>query len=269
MTAQEWVQKAKQKLEKAGVPEFAFDSQMLAAHSVNMPRSWLLAHPEAEISETADQLLERRMAREPLAYILGWREFYGRQFIVEPGVLIPRQETEVLIDIALEGLGGNVLDVGTGSGCIGVTMKLERPNWMVAACDISTKAIRVARANAKKFDATVLVTRSDLFGAFEGTRFGIILSNPPYIDKSATLMPEVALFEPAEALFAEENGFEVYRRIAENAQYYLMPWGRLILELGDNMAEQVSQIFADRDWIIDEIRSDLGGMPRAIVLKLS
>lgn len=239
----------------------------MAAHALGKDRSWILAHPESEVPSGADALLARRAAREPLAYILGQREFYGRMFEVEPGVLIPRQETETLVDVALEGLGGKVLDVGTGTGCLAVTIKLERPQWMVAACDVSQVALHVARRNAERLGATVHVAKSDLFEAFQGVQFGLIVSNPPYIRAAEELQPEVGQFEPSEALYAGPDGLAVYRRLAAEAGPCLTPWGHLVLEIGDGMAAEVTTVFEEQGWTLVEIRNDLGGTPRAAVFQ--
>ena len=268
MRLDDWIRSATARLQTAGVPEPRLDAQMLVTHALNRDRSWVLAHPESEIPEALEDLLTRREKREPLAYILGWREFYGRRFSVEPGVLVPRQETETLIDSALEGLGGKVLDIGTGTGCIATTIKLERPNWMVAACDISPIAVRLARKNAEALGATIHVTRSDLFEAFGDTKFGIIVSNPPYICAGAVLQAEVGLYEPAEALFAGADGLAIYRRLAVEAKANLMPWGRLILEIGDGMEDLVTPVFVELGWSLTETKPDLAGMPRALTFML-
>jgi len=262
----EWIRSAEGRLAKAGVPDSRLDAQMLAAHALSQERSWILAHPEAEVPIEAEAFLKRREQREPLAYILGWREFYGRRFQVVPGVLVPRQETETLVEVALEGLGGKVLDVGTGTGCLAVTIKLERPTWMVAACDISQTAVSLARTNAHALDATVHVTRSDMFEAFMDTQFGVIVSNPPYVATGAELPPEVAGYEPHEALYAGLDGLDFYRRLALEARHRLVSWGRLIVELGDGMEPEVSAMFTEHGWTVVEARPDLGGMPRALVL---
>lgn len=257
------MREAETRLRAAGVLEPRLDAQIIAAHSLGQDRSWILAHPEAEVPLEAEEALKCREARQPLAVILGSREFYGRRFLVEPGVLVPRQESETLVDVALEGLGGKVLDIGTGTGCLAVTVKLERPNWMVAACDIDPTAVRLARKNAQRLGATVHITRSDLFEAFEGVVFGLILSNPPYVADGAALPPEVAGHEPARALFAGPDGLDVYRRLAHEGKGHLMAWGRMIVELGDGMEQAVTQVFQEEGWEVAEIRLDLGGMPRA------
>ena len=176
---------------------------------------------------------------------------------------MPRQETETIVEAALDGLGGKVLDIGTGSGCLAVTIKLERPNWMVAACDIDPVAVRTARKNAERFGATVHITRSDLFEAFEGVVFGLIVSNPPYIADAEHLPPEVGGYEPPRALFAGSKGLDVYVRLAAEAKAHLMPWGRLIVELGDGMTDAVTDVFLGEGWSLKELRPDLGGTPRS------
>ena len=183
--------------------------------------------------------------------------------MVEPGVLVPRQETETLVEAALGGMGGKVLDVGTGTGCLAVTIKLERPNWMVAACDVDATAVRLARRNAERLGATVHVTRSDLFEAFDDVVFGLIVSNPPYVAAGADLPPEVGGHEPPQALYAGPTGLDVYVRLACEAKGRLMPWGRLIVELGDGMEPAVSEVFVSEGWRIGEIRPDLNGTLRA------
>jgi release factor glutamine methyltransferase len=263
--AVDWVRSAADRLTVAGVPEPLLDAQVLAAHALGKDRSWLLAHPEAEIPASADRLLASRERREPLAYIVGWREFYSHRFDVGPGVLVPRQETETVVEACLDGMGGKVLDVGTGTGCIAVSIKLARPNWMVAACDVSRPAVTLARKNAEKLGATIHVTMCDMFEGFPDTDFGLIVSNPPYVREGTVLQPEVAN-EPPEALFAGPDGLAFYERLAAEAIGHLTPWGRIVVELGDGMAEPVSQVFLRNGWAVVETRPDWGGMPRALVL---
>lgn len=267
MRCDEWISQAAERLERAGVPEPKLDAQLLAAHVLGQSRSWVLAHPEVPI-ERGEELLSRREQREPLAYILGWREFYGRRFIVEPGVLVPRQETETLIDAALNGMGGKVLDIGTGTGCIAATVKLERPTWMVAACDISQTAVKLARRNAEALGAMIHVTKCDLFEGFSETKFGLIVSNPPYIREGVELQAEVGRFEPSKALYGGADGLEVYRRLAHEAADHLMPWGRVIIEIGDGMEADVAGVFESAGWHLAESRKDMGGTVRALTFKL-
>ena len=256
------------RLVEAGIESPGLEADLLAAHALGRERSWVLAHPGALAPKRLEGLLARRLRREPLAYILGWREFYGRRFAVRPGVLIPRQESETLVESALDGMGGNVLDIGTGSGCLAVTLKLERPNWFVAACDVSPTAVLVARENARSLGAIVIIKRGDLFGPFRGTKFGVVVCNPPYVDPLAPLMPEVGEWEPPEALFAEEGGLAMYRRLAQEAPEHMMGWGRLIFELGDGMSGPVRSIFEGQGWELESVRPDLSGAPRAAVFRL-
>ena len=258
---------ASKRLREAGVLEPTLDAQMLVAHTLNRTRSQVLAYPEEEVPPEAEPLLKRREQREPLAYILGWREFYGRRFDVEPDILVPRQETETLVDAALKVMGGKVLDIGTGTGCLAITIKLERPNWLVAACDVNPIAVKLARRNAANLDATVHIAKSDLFEAFHDTQFGIILCNPPYVGTDADLPPEVREFESPLALFAGSDGLDFYRRLAQESKPHLTPWGRMIVEIGDNMAESVSQVFRASGWQLTETHLDLSGMARALVFQ--
>jgi release factor glutamine methyltransferase len=240
---------------------------VLVAHLAGRDRSWVLAHPDAPGPEGLDDLVARRAAGEPLAYLLGWREFAGHRFEVRPGVLVPRQETETLVEAVLDGPGGTVLDVGTGTGCLAVTIKLARPNWLVAAVDVSRTAVRLARANAQRLGAEVFVVRGDLLTAFHGQRFAVIVSNPPYVRLDADL-PRDVRWEPPEALFAGPDGLGAYRRLAEQARGRLVPWGRLVVEIGDDMEAAVAEVFAGQGWTVQAVRPDLAGRPRAMTLGL-
>lgn len=270
MTVAEFVAAAVERL--AGVSASpSLDAQMLASHALRVERSYILAHPDAELPELAmEHLLQRRESGEPLAYILGWREFFGRRFEVRPGVLIPRQETETVVESCL-GLTGvqSVLDVGTGSGIIAVTIALERPGWKVFACDISNDALQIARDNASALGAVVDFRQSDLFAAFEGMAFDLIVSNPPYIGLDENLPNEVRGFEPPEALYSGESGNEMYRRLAAEAPLCLAPDGRLVLELGYRSMPQAADILRACGWSIESVTKDLSGVERCLVAKLS
>ena len=247
----------------------ALDSQMLAAHVLRVDRSYVLAHPEEELPDLAmEVLLQRRESGEPLAYILGWREFYGRRFAVRPGVLIPRQETEVVVEtcLAFDGIR-TALDVGTGSGIIAITLSLEKPNWQVAATDISADALSIASENADSLKATVAFRESDLFSAFAGSSFDLIVSNPPYIGIDESLPQEVATFEPPEALYSGVTGNEIYERIASEAPDCLSPGGVLVLELGYQSLPPVSELLLDNGWTIDRVVKDLSGIERCIAAR--
>lgn len=271
MRLDRWVQAATDKLTHLGVESARLEAQLLAAHGHGRDRAWLLAHPETEADlKTVDPLLKRRLAREPLAYILGYREFFGRRFAVDRHVLIPRQETETVVETALEAIrkGGyrKVLDLGAGSGCIGITLALEQPDLEVWASDISPGALEVARANAGALEASVRFVASDLFEGLQGERFDLIVSNPPYVAADAPLAPEVGDWEPPAALFAGQKGLEIYERIAVESPLHLH--GEFILEVGDAQAAAVKEVFEAAGWRFAKSKLDLLGHERALVFVL-
>lgn len=238
------------------------EAQLLACHILNIDRTTLLTHPELEINELAgEQLLQRRELHEPLAYILGYREFYGRRFSVNRSVLIPRHETEILVETALELADSplSVLDIGTGSGCIATTLKLERPSWQVTAVDISQNALEVATRNASDLGAEVEYVESDLFANLSGRTFDLIVSNPPYIGIGEPLPQEVREFEPSVSLFADNHGLAIYERIENEVCQHINPGGRLILEIGQTQREALSNLFPGAKCI-----RDLDGNDRVI-----
>lgn len=258
---------AEARLRAVGVDSARLDAQVLAAHALGRERSWVLANPQHEVSERdMEALLSRRESREPLAYILGYREFYGRRFKVSPAVLIPRQETEILVDAAVELApeSGRVLDIGTGSGCIAISIALERPDLHMVAADVSEEALVVARENDKALGAKLDLVHSDLFANITG-HFDLIVSNPPYISREESLMPEVALHEPDVALYSDEGGNEIYKRLALESAEYLRRDGRLAVELGYLQSETVPALFALFGWHLVELRRDYSGVERVAV----
>lgn len=275
MTVAEAVALVELRLQKASVDTPRLDSQMLVAHALGVERSWVLAHgaDPFSASEELEKLCERREAREPLAYILGYREFFGRRFIVTPDVLIPRQETETLVETALEEKHvKDVLDVGTGSGCIAITLACERPEWNVTAIDVSEAALAVAVESAQRLlsdrsDRSVRFVQADLFSNLTDRQYDLIVSNPPYVATSDPLPPEVHAHEPHSALYAGESGLDIYRRLAEEAPAHLRPGGSLMVEIGDGQSEAVRRVFEDHGWHIERIVQDLNGTPRVIVAK--
>lgn len=271
MTVRDWIDLAAARLREAGVDSPKLDAEVLAAHVLDVERVWLVAHPEAEFPDLAGEaLLQRRERREPLAYIVGWREFYGRRFFVRPGVLIPRQETEVLVDAALHFADeGPILDIGTGSGCIAVTIKLENPYVSVTAVDVSPEALAVARSNAVTHEADVRFVESNLFSALGDAKFEVIVSNPPYIADQEELMPEVGEYEPATALFAGPTGLEFYERLATEAIGHLTERGRLVMEVGYTQAAGVIGLFKERGWFHEWTAEDLSGNDRVIAVSRS
>ena len=286
MTVAQAVAWAETALAKAGVPEPRLDAQLLVAHALGRDRSFVLVHADDPFDlALLEPLCERRAAREPLAYILGWREFYGRRFSVTTDVLVPRQETETVVEAALRAIqhvrAPEVLDLGTGSGCIALTIALERPDARVTATDVSGPALEVARRNAEALgpkpqpllaceptrSLEVAFVQSDLFAGLKGQRYDLIVSNPPYVATGDDLPPEVSAYEPPTALYAGPDGFEVYRTLAEGAHAFLRPAGALVVEIGDGQSQAVTEIFEESAWHVDEVANDLSSTPRALTLK--
>jgi release factor glutamine methyltransferase len=282
VTLAQWLRAASDRLAAAGIPaaEVRAEVRQLARHGLGWSRERLVidAHRDLEASSEAvlDALCRRRERREPLAYIAGEREFFGRVFRVTPEVLIPRPETELLVAEALERLdaGGRterarVVDIGTGSGCIAISVALALPGCFVDATDVSALALSVAHANAVRLGAAVTFYEGDLFGALPtGRRYDVILSNPPYIApwEASSLAPEVALFEPSGALFDEGgDGLTFYRRLAQRAPVWLTPGGWLLVEVGAGQATEVERLWAGAG--LRNVRSlaDLAGIERVIL----
>ncbi len=263
-----WLADAEARLAGAGIDSPRLEAQVLAGHILGQNRSWVLAHPDAEID--GGEALVRRAQGEPLAYILGWREFYGRRFSVAPGVLIPRHETEILIDAALEIISEHeittAIDIGTGSGCLTITLKLERPELEVSAVDISEEALEIAKANARDLGADISFKRGDLLRGFTA-KYGLIISNPPYIALGDPLPKDVADWEPPSALYAGEDGLAIYKRLAWEAPASIEPGGWMIVEMGDGMADAAVPHFDHAGWIVHRVEPDLDGMPRAAILQ--
>jgi release factor glutamine methyltransferase len=257
------------------------DVGVLARHLLRWDTAaWLANQPllaPADFPVALLALVERRLAHEPVAYIVGEREFYGRPFRVTPAVLIPRPETEDVVDAALEALRApslssrreppRVLDVGTGSGCIAITIALEAPVADVAATDVSIEALEVARENAFRLGVADAVTfhRAALTGSSGG--FDVVVSNPPYVpllDRSG-LSRDVRDHEPALALFGGDDGLDVIRALLPEAARALSPGGRLIMEIGQGQASAVESlvVLAGLQWL--GARPDLAGILRVIV----
>lgn len=222
---------------------------------------------------TLDALAARRATGEPVAYLLGTREFYGRDFIVEPGVLIPRPETELLIDTALgwvRTVGARaVVDVGAGTGCVAITLALEQPDLSIIATDCSADALAIARRNAAALGASSVEWRlNDLLDGVQGP-VDLIVSNPPYIPERdrASLQPDVRDFEPGLALFGGPDGLDVVRRLIPAAHARLAPGGVLMMEVGIHQSPEVTHLleaagFSDITW-----HPDLQQIPRVVVAK--
>ncbi|MDW3222130.1 MAG: peptide chain release factor N(5)-glutamine methyltransferase [Paracoccaceae bacterium] len=259
------------RLRAAGVPDPARDARVLLAHaaSVDAARVTLIAPEDIapEIAERYDNLIALRAVRVPVSQLIGAREFYGRAFDVNRDVLDPRPETEALIEVALSAPFERVLDLGTGSGCILVTLLAERTDAQGIGVDISENACLHASANAARHAVAdrAQILQSDWFDAVEG-RFDLIVSNPPYLSLSEMdeVQPELRDHEPRIALTDEQDGLSAYRVIAAHAQGYLNAQGRVLVETGWKQGREVAQIFEAQGWGEVAILPDLGGQDRVV-----
>lgn len=250
MLADQLAHASRQLAESLELPprEARLEAQVLFAHALGVNRAWLIGHDRdlltSEQTTAIESLLKRRLAGEPVAYLLGEREFYGRPFRVTSDVLIPRPDTELLVELALQRLPQdaalNVLDIGVGSGAVAVSLALERPACRVTGVDISAAALRVAAANAEALHAGVELLVSDGFDALDGRRFHLIASNPPYIAAADPHLQQGDLrFEPPQALASGGDGLDLIRRLITGAAAHLEPGGWLLLEHGWEQAAAV------------------------------
>ena len=277
----EAILEASQVLRKAGVPEPRREAGSLLAFVSRRDRTFLIAHAEYVLSETEldefRRLVERRSTGEPQQYITGVQDFFNREFQVTPDVLIPRPETELLVEAALKVLDpvsdAYICDVGTGSGCIAITLLCERPLARAMALDISERALRIAESNAGAHDVANRVTflQSDCFDSIPPTsRFDLIVSNPPYVSAEAVsgLQREVKDHEPLVALSPGEDGLAVIRRLLSDAPRFLQPGGHLIMEIGFDQSEKLRRMVDPSVWKLSDILPDLQGIPRIAILEL-
>jgi release factor glutamine methyltransferase len=293
-------------LRDAEVPSFTLSAELLLLHALQRDRTWLYAHPEETVAgadaERFCALVARRAAGEPTQYLTGRQEFWGLELEVTPDVLIPRPETEHVIEVALDRLalreiragrpqkndraGLYVADVGTGSGCIAVALAKELPGATIYATDVSGQAIEVAERNAARhgFAARIHFAESNLLDAmFQGTPnsplatrqappfLDLIASNPPYIGRreAATLAREVRDHEPEIALYGGEEGYELYGDLIAQAALHLKPGGILVLELGHDSLPAVQPLLDAANWINVGVTNDLAGIPRVIAAEKS
>jgi release factor glutamine methyltransferase len=264
------------RLNEAGIPGPVLDAELLAAHALGTERHRLRVMDDRELTAAEERrvmsLARRRLAFEPVAYILGRKEFYSLEFLVNRSVLIPRPETELLVDMAVyyARLNASVADIGTGSGAIAVALKRERPDLDVHATDLSAKALAVARKNATLLLGTKKIRfhQGDLFEPLRGMRFQVIAVNPPYVDRKAagSLQKDLA-YEPESALFAGRGGREVVERVIKKAGRFLSEDGVLIIEIGEEMKEFVKTTGAASGFSVS-VLNDYAGLPRVAVMKL-
>jgi release factor glutamine methyltransferase len=266
------LQQGQQLLEEAGFAAPRLTAEVLLMHAIGCDRSWLYAHGRDELRELwwihYGRYLHERLKGKPTQYITGHQEFWGRDFRVTPDVLIPRPETEHLIEAALERANAakTVLDIGTGSGAIAVTLALEM-KARVAATDLSLATLKVARENARKLGAKVEFAACDLGTAFAPNTFDLVVSNPPYVPAGDehNLQREVRDYEPPIALYGGADGLAIYQGLIPDAARLLTSGGWLIMELGYAGAEPVRAMLTG--WREVEIRNDLAGLPRVALAR--
>jgi len=249
------------------------EAKVLLGHALNQPRTYLLAHPEIVLSEASEAqfeaLLTRRERGEPIAYLTGHREFYGLDFLVTPDVLIPRPETELLVELALEQIPPNtpvsILDLGTGSGAIAITLAKLRPQAQIMAVDASPQALAIARQNAVRLETpNIRFVESNWFSRLdESSRFDLIVANPPYVaENDPHLSQGDVRFEPSMALKAGAEGFDAIRHIAQASLHFLTISGRLLFEHGYDQAVICKTLLDFLGYADIKCHSDLGGQPR-------
>jgi release factor glutamine methyltransferase len=280
------------RLRDADVPSHTLAAELLLLHVAGRDRTWLYAHPEDEISAEQEErflsLVARRAAGEPTQYLTGKQEFWGLEFEVTPDVLIPRPETEHVIEVALDrlalrelragrkqtlsGEGLRVADVGTGSGCIAISLAKDLPGAKLLATDISAAALKVAQRNAERhnFAGQINFIHTNLLeGVAESpadARFDLIASNPPYISRreAPTLQREVREHEPEVALYGGEEGYELYAALVTQSAAQLVSGGIAVFELGHDSLPAVQPLFETPEWTRVGVTNDLAGIPRVI-----
>lgn len=279
-TISEAIQEGARRLRDDGVPEARREAGSLLSFVLGRDRTFLISHAEDEVEPDAlakfRETIERRAAGEPLQYIVGAQDFFGREFCVTPDVLIPRPETELLVEAALDVVGERVpaiCDVGTGSGCIAITLLCEIEDSLAVAVDTSSSAIEIARLNALRLGVTDRVTfvASDCFDSLspDEYQFDLIVSNPPYVagEMVAGLQREVRDHEPLVALSPGADGLAIIRRLLLEAPAFLKNGGHMLMEIGFDQGEAVTKLIDQSVWNLLEIRPDLQSIPRLVVLR--
>jgi release factor glutamine methyltransferase len=277
ITLQAWLQEAEAKLRAGPHPDRAVrDAEILLLHVAGKDKAWLMAHTSESLSVAEathyTELLERRYRGEPIQYIVGETEFYGLPFAVTPDVLIPRPETEHLVERVIEWAKSQsshdatprILDIGTGSGAIAVALARHLLHAQITAIDISAPALAIASENAKRNGVSIRLLEGDLLAPVAQELFEIVVSNPPYVPAADrdSLAVEVRDYEPALALFAGEDGLDVYRCLIPAAQGVLTHGGLIALEIGCGQALAVAELLASSGFQQIEFTPDLQGIPR-------
>jgi len=279
VTVLEVIQRSTEFLRNKGVDSPRLQTELLLAHLLRMPRMKLYLNFERQLSQTEldnfRELIRRRGQRQPLQHIVGSTSFCGLELMVDPHVLIPRPETELLAERGwsfLKSLNhpSTALDLGTGSGCLAIALAVHDPEAQLVAIDISAEAVELAKQNAARHNVLDRINflQGDAFGAFGSPKsFKLIISNPPYIptDEIAALQAEVREHDPRQALDGGPDGLAFYRRFAAEAAPFLKPGGKIMLEFGDGQAQAVREIFESQKWIVEAIIEDYTQRPRILI----
>jgi release factor glutamine methyltransferase len=251
------------------------DAELLLARAIDMPRSYLFAHPEEPLDELAvgrfEAALGRRLAGEPLAYITGIREFWSLELLVTPATLVPRPETELLVELALREIPRRaewkILDLGTGSGAIAIAIAKERPLSRVTATDVSAAALDVARQNARQLEVpNIEFLEGDWTGPVGNRHFNVIVSNPPYVRADDAAL-ETLHREPRNALAAGADGLDAIRVLARDCGALLEPGGALLIEHGAEQRDGVAAVLGEHGWTEVRCHNDYAGLPRVTMAR--
>ena len=277
MTVAEALAGATSRLRDADIDNARLDAELLLRHVLGWDASALVVRMGEELGEAdvarLDALVAQRAAHRPLQHLTGVAHFWRHAFVVTPDVLIPRPETEHLVEAALAWLaslaGPVIADVGTGTGCIALSLAAERPDAIVHAIDLSPRAIAIARVNASRLglDRRVLFHEGDLLQAAPGGPLDLVVSNPPYVgaDEVETLAPEVRDHDPRMALVPPGDRYSIYRRLAPQAAAALRPGGALMVEVGQGMDAEVARIVGEAGLAVERVIPDLQSIPRVVV----
>ncbi len=271
MTVEEWLRSARSQIAQFCGQSAKLEAELLLCFTMSQDRVWLYSHGKELLGpyeHAANQLLIQRLNRVPLAQIIGYREFFGRKFRVNKDVLIPRQETEHIVEESLRVLSEvpsrvSVLDIGTGSGCIAITLKLELPRLELTALDISREALSVAESNADSHGARITFLQHDIFEKWTLGSYDCVVSNPPYVSQNSILDPEVAVHEPSTALFSGDDGLEHIRRLSELFHQMVNTGGFMIIEHGYDQKQCMIELFSE--YKLTHIQ-DLAGLDRTCII---
>lgn len=270
----DWLIHATERLSVAGVEEPAKMARYLAAHALQQDVSWVLAHAEFAFPFAAlEPLLQRAEQHEPLAYIRGYAYFGEHTFVVRPGVLIPRPETHHVVEVAADYLAEatasqDCLDLCCGSGIIGISLALKGEHrWTLS--DLSNIAVQVSQLNADRLKANLHIVQGDLVEPFTSDQFDLVCTNPPYVEAKADLAPSVRNHEPGMALFAGEDGLDIYRRLSSELGRVVRVGGKVVMEIGAGQDQAIEALFSTQGWHHCRTVEDLAGIPRVLVFQLA